>query len=53
MPNRFGYVVASQFARVRPVEVVPKLLISAWPFWLCQKPMVAVRPWKMTSSPNW
>src|SRR4051794_40562066 len=42
LPNRLGRLVARVFARVRPLEVVPKLLIRAWPFALCQKPMVAV-----------
>src|SRR5579883_870640 len=43
-PYRLGNEVANQLAS--DVEVGPplKLLINAWPFLLCQKPIVAVSP---------
>src|SRR4051794_21726435 len=51
LPNRLGRLVARVFASERPLEAFPKLVISAWPFALCQKPIVAVSPWKMPCSP--
>ena len=36
-----GKVVASQFPRAGELDA---LLITAWPFLLCQKPIVAVSP---------
>src|SRR5258708_1167542 len=44
LPNMWGKLLASQFPKPAELAKPLKLLITAWPFCLCQKPIVAKLP---------